>query len=152
MDTSQFNLNTILLMVSIVGYTLTYLYQLKRIRDLEKSRADIQAISDQIKSYSDMMKNYADMIKIDEFKKYLELEKSNLRAQLEKDFEERIAKERELSEEQIKKIIREILSPEEIRVMVRELTLEMQEKKEIELNTEVEKPNSLLRKLPNHDK
>lgn len=70
----QLDLNTILLIVYILGYIFTSWYQLKRINELEKSREDIKVISDQIKSY-------ADMIKVDELKKHWDIRESNLRAE-----------------------------------------------------------------------
>jgi len=76
----QPDLNTVLLIISMVGYIFTYWYQLNRIKELEKSREDIKVISDQIKIY-------ADMIKIDEIRKYFELEKSNLRTEYEKEID-----------------------------------------------------------------
>lgn len=70
----QLDLNTILLIVYILGYIFTSWYQLKRINELEKSREDIKVISDQIKSY-------ADMIKVDELRKHWDIRESNLRAE-----------------------------------------------------------------------
>ncbi len=81
--TLQIDANTILLVINIIIYGITFWYQSKRITYLEKSREDIKLVSDQMKSHSDMMKNYADMINIDDIKKYIDLKTFNLSKEVE---------------------------------------------------------------------